>query len=773
MRKRVSGLSIIMLSYFQIILLISVSFAFSFMLSENRVSAQSQSVDPGIIVPEDPPIQSIDLPPIQTEASVYGEAVREAVREPGTLNNLGALNNKLPSGSGGGLSGRISLDGFSTTTAKFENADLTGRFGDWNGQRVFMDTDKSIMYKVGADGTLTKRIGSGYYQKGPFGVGGTSNFFYGNLLQGVMLAASVAGVIMLIGQLAGLDEELTTSLAVSSAAGIIGGKALYGLFGKGIPGKAGAQGLFGKGLTPGYGFAIGVGIAVIVFLIMYKKEKIKEIVFQCLPWQPPTGGANCDKCNQDSQQPCSEYRCKSLGQACDLVNKGTVKEQCVWISRNDVNSPTITPLLSALNTGFSYKPLVARPTALGTRIVKGQEGCLEAFTPLTFGLQTNEPAQCKIDYEIKNYSEMQFYFGESNYYLINHTQNMRLPSPKTDAGETAPLFKNDGTFNLYVRCQDANGNVNEDAYTVEFCVNKGPDATPPRIEGTSIISGSPVRYQVDTTPITLFVNEPAQCKWSRQDRTYDNMENSMTCADSARLINAQLTYECQTNLTGITDREDNNFFFRCRDGSGNTNVESEHIVLKGSQPLNILEVKPNGTIYGSTLIVPVTLEVLTDDGSSEGVAKCYYNGTYTIGYEEMSDTDDFNHKQTQDLISGDYKYQFRCIDAGGNVANSETSFNVFVDKQAPIVTRTYRDTALKIVTNEDAECSYSLQSCNFNLAEGIKMEYSNVKVKNALYAPWKSQQTYYIKCTDKYGNQPAPNECSVIISPRGPVETSD
>ncbi|MBI3334683.1 hypothetical protein HYZ97_04295 [Candidatus Pacearchaeota archaeon] len=804
MHKRGRSVAVVFSSCLQIFLLVSMSFAVSFILSES-VAAQTPNapvpqqaaptISPGGTLPPDRTIIDTPTPPPSSPSSLTNPSgVRTGlIKSPDSIifshdgqQYFYDADEARYFTADGSKSlpdvpvGATKIQGFSSTTGtstyswtskgtftlKGESVNGLAGTRTLNGVEQNVVNIKGSIYEVDANGVIGDKVGQGYYKEGPLGFGGTYNFFLGNLLEGVVWAATVVGVIQLLGALGGFDEELTKSLSLSAAGGIIGGKAAYGLFGKAIPGKAGSGGIWKQGLSPKAGIAIGVAIAVVIFLVTYKDEKTKTVSFQCLPWEPPIGGAQCEKCNQDPQQPCSEYRCKALGQACELVNKGSEKEQCVWVSRNDAMSPTITPLTSALSDGLSYKPLVARPTALGTRIVKGQEGCIEAFTPLVFGIQTNEPAQCKIDYEIKNYSEMQFFFGESNYYLLNHTQRMKLPSPRTDAGETAPLFKNDGTFNLYVRCQDANGNVNEDIYTVEFCVNKGPDTTPPVIESTSIITGSPIRYKADSTPFALFVNEPSQCKWSREDKAYDSMENVLSCDASAELINAELRYACETNLTGIIDRQNNEFFFRCRDTAGNTNVESMPLLLRGSQPLTILEVKPNGTIFGSTATVPVELEVLTDDGSDEGAAQCFYNTTLTEGYQKMFETDSFAHKQIQDLTSGNYKYAFRCIDAGGNIAEAQTSFTVVVDKDAPIVTRTYRDTALKIVTNEDAECTYSTQSCNFNLLEGIRMEYSNIQTKNALFAPWKPGQTYYIKCVDKYGNQPTPDVCSVLVSPR-------
>ena len=52
------------------------------------------------------------------------------------------------------------------------------------------------------------------------------------------------------------------------------------------------------------------------------------------------------------------------------------------------------------------------------------------------------------------------------------------------------------------------------------------------------------------------------------------------------------------------------------------------------------------------------------------------------------------------------------------------------------------------------------------------MEYSNPTIKNVLFAPWKAEQTYYVKCVDRYGNQPEPNSCSVVVSPRTDSKTT-
>jgi len=84
--------------------------------------------------------------------------------------------------------------------------------------------------------------------------------------------------------------------------------------------------VFGStGWLGGHPVLAGVGIAAIVFIAMYKEVDTKVVEFNCMPWQAPNGGDECEVCNE-GDLPCSEYRCKSLGQSCEIVNEGTVEE---------------------------------------------------------------------------------------------------------------------------------------------------------------------------------------------------------------------------------------------------------------------------------------------------------------------------------------------------------------------------------------------------------------------------------------------------------------
>jgi len=72
--------------------------------------------------------------------------------------------------------------------------------------------------------------------------------------------------------------------------------------------------------------------------------------------------------------------------------------------------------------------------------------------------------------------------------------------------------------------------------------------------------------------------------------------------------------------------------------------------------------------------------------------------------------------------------------------------------------------SMKIVTNEDAECKYSFNNCDFVFEEGLAMIYNPISIKNSHFVEWKSGAKYYIKCQDQYGNSPNPDKCSIIVS---------
>lgn len=605
-----------------------------------------------------------------------------------------------------------------------------------------------------------------------FGYGpGTSGgaLIGGALVSGLVWGAIAFGVGQLIGGLLGLSDDQTMSVSAGLGAGAFAGASLY-LYGQNyLAANPGQSLLFIH--QPMGAFLIGAGIAAAIIILTWKEEKKELVRFECLPWQPPTGGERCEECNEDPLRPCSEYRCKALGQACEIVNPGTEDEMCVWVGKGDTAAPHITPWDDALSPdGLRYFPdATISPPNRGFKIQDnvGSE-CLPAFTNLEFGFTTDEPAQCKIDYQPSdNYDEMNsFYVGETNLFLTEHTQRVKVVNTEGE-GPNVPEIGIDGTYTLWVRCIDANGNgVDSAMVAFSYCVDPGPDTTAPSVEGTNIESGRPVQFGVDEFPgFELYTNEPAECRWSRRDQAFSNMENEMDCSGATYQINANLDYVCSTTLTGIEDRAENWFYFRCKDREGNVMTTSHPLLLEGTEELVITDVGPDGEFTGTTSVIPVSLTVETAHGAEEGVASCSFSNTEDGRFVLMDETgDSYKHNQTLDLQANNYIYYFRCVDDGGNLATGNTTFSVITDTSDPLITRVFRDgNVLKLITSEEARCYYSNTNCNYNLEDGSPLLLEEATDRFVHTAPWEQSVTYYIKCEDLRGNQPSPDQCQIIV----------
>jgi len=589
-----------------------------------------------------------------------------------------------------------------------------------------------------------------------FGFGGT----LGHLIEGVVFATAIIGAIQLFGPMFGASQDTIDALSISAAVGVAAYEAAeiaeYVLF----EGSAFELGSIG----------IGLGVAVVVFLFLYSEDEEKRVVFECRPWQAATGGSDCEKCN-DGDLPCSEYQCRSLGQACEIVNKGTIEEKCVWVNRQDVNPPTIEPLKSALLNDYLYIPdNTIAPPDRGVKIIfeNSRDNCIPAFTPLQFGVELNEPAACKIDTLRKqSFDEMRI-FMDSGILDYNHSFALSLPSVESLESRNITV-ENDGEFSMFVRCQDANGNSNIATFVFSYCIDEGPDTTPPLIVSTNILNNVPIAFNQSSIDLEVYVNEPSECKWSHNDRDFDSMEETMSCTSNVFNFNAQALYKCETTLTGLNDGVDNDFFFRCKDkpnspeSDRNTNVESFKFTLIGTQPLVIDSVTPNDTlIKDSTDTVKVTIKVRTSAGFDEGDSICYYSDTENENdFIQFFETESFQHSQDLFLLGGSYEYFIKCVDLGGNTDRETINFEVETDFSSPLVVRAYKEeNFLKLITNEDAECVYSTFGCNYEFDEGTTMTVVN---GTNHFTSWGTESNLYVKCQDDFGNQPLPNQCSISV----------
>ena len=595
----------------------------------------------------------------------------------------------------------------------------------------------------------------------------------GHILQG---AAIGAGIYFGLGALEGpltdfLGQGGFNAARWALSAGWAAGEIAFGIAEAG--GLAGGHALL-------LGIGVGVVAAAIVFLIAYSEEDELTVNFQCLPWQPPSGGEKCSECGK-GDVPCSEYQCRSLGLGCELLNEEGKDSVCVWVSKDDITPPVIKPLDNSLPENYSYTPDSATsPPDKGTKIIYegSDDGCVPSFTPLSFGISLDEPGTCKIDIERKPAFDDMSFTMSSGIFKYNHSYSLSVPGK--DNLEKEGININSENLELYMRCKDRNNNTNIASFVYNLCIDPLPDTTQPVIASTNLINGGPVASGINNISFELYVNEPVKgCNWSRNDKAYSDMENKMDCsgADSISDMNGQGLFTCRTTLTGINEGAKNDYYFRCEDKANNTNQESFKFRIQGTHPLVIdslsLNGKPNNTkVKDSTDSVKVKLIVQTSQGYDEGASMCYYSRANSEGrpgtYRQFLNQS-WTHTHSQDLYlaEGNYTYYVRCVDLGGNADVENLSFEIETDTNPPTVIRAYPEGSyLKIITGEKAECVYNTQkdiSCNYAFDEGIKMTTLSDEPETEHFVSWNTESDFYIKCQDEFSNRPAPDECNIIV----------
>ncbi len=338
---------------------------------------------------------------------------------------------------------------------------------------------------------------------------------------------------------------------------------------------------------------------------------------------------------------------------------------------------------------------------------------------------------------------------------------------------------------MYIKCQDGQNppNYNTDEYIVNFCVNSGPDLT--AVDHTWTVTEPKnngfLKYNSTESPLTIWVNEPAECRYDIvEDKSYDEMK-TMEC--KTELGNKELYgWLCKTTLTGLSNGE-NKFYIKCKDKPWVTeenigeykerNLNSQDFVytLHGSEKeLKIdsinFEALGHSINSGETISIggvsytSVNMKVKTSEGAENGKAGCFWG----ISEKSALFENTFSNVHNQILtprFEGTYENYIECEDEAGNKANATAQFTISIDSSPPEIIRVYNEgNNLKVITNEQAECYYDFKGCGFNVNNATSM---TTAFSTEHKAKWEIGQTYYIKCKDIWEN--TNDECAIKIKP--------
>ena len=542
------------------------------------------------------------------------------------------------------------------------------------------------------------------------------------------------------------------------------------------PGSEGISSAQTAAAAPTFGgYALGIANMIAWVWTIYElvdwlaaDTKKGKVGFICKAWEAPDGGNDCDKCNENLDlKPCSEYRCKSLGKLCELVNKGTDNEICTNVQPNDAFSPRIRP-----DKDYMKDYQIQEASNEGFEITNS----IPPFTPVKLGLITDEAAQCKFatkpsgNVQSKEaFDSMEFDFG-SSLFLIKHNMTFMLPSELTT--QQALQLTNNGQYTIYVRCKDSTGNANGRDYYIKFRIEPGPDLSAPEILSVDTESGTYVKEEITEYPINIFVNELASCKWeSNRDIDYDAMQNQFSCASIGTDLSAtagSAAYKCSTTLKleksqGLPAQESvssditptpgnirNVYYFRCQDKATppNKNTQGYPYTLVSSAKLEIVNKLPSGELEtGNNLVLSVT----TSKGAESGRAICGYSDKQNTELPNMpafvNTLSNIHTQPLSPLNEGNYNFYIVCQDKAGNEIRDTISFSVKADKDYPKLVSVYKESGtLHITTDEPSSCQYSDK--DFNFGSGNDMSNPISESHDAALV----NQIYIIKCNDEFGN---------------------
>jgi hypothetical protein len=415
---------------------------------------------------------------------------------------------------------------------------------------------------------------------------------------------------------------------------------------------------------------------------------------------------------------------------------------------------------------------------------------VKPYTPVTITISTNEASKCKFNLgnASAKFSNMRYRFGEG--FDNRHTVVLNFPGQEYEIeGEETQysILANGLNFTMYIRCVDISGNGElSRPISIEIDVMNAPEFNAPLLSNFNPVSGSAIRYNSTLQAINFKMNEPAECRWSFNDTSFEVMGNNFNCDTAPNSESIFNGYSCAGILTNVTLELNNQtkYYIKCKDhpeyGADNTTIngvvysrnshtsENDYeYILRPSSPLEITYVSPESTITVNAGNSTFALEAYTSGGAGAGTSVCFWkiadniemNGT---SLARFSRTNSSRHLHiVTNKTSNLYYAQVRCEDVAGNMAWRNFSFNLILDYSGPEILRFYNYAeGLHIYTSEPSTCAIGTnreEGCFFNFQNATKMSGYGKEHGSS----WNYNDYNYIICKDYFGNENA--GCAMVI----------
>jgi hypothetical protein len=615
--------------------------------------------------------------------------------------------------------------------------------------------------------------------------------------------------------------------------------------------------------------------------------KIKDAAL-CSMWQAPAGATDCGRCSADRQRPCTEYKCKSLGQQCNFeYANGT--PLCNAPKVLDSTAPEVWFDQAGLSAG--YKAEQAKLTVAG-RVFEGYKirPALKPYTIFTISVETSEETVCRAYYtpNLKYVSFQGISFGSQSY-SKKHNVTIRVP-PRAEAPqklldalnltslgnlstgiekpqELAGLYKTKfsgllgiykriagkdmsawldstadkmskalskasgempfytelsriildkfggGGFYLFIGCTDRAGNMNAKEMFLDLDIDLMlNDTQPPAIVGFMPENKSILAADIDKKEIAVYLNEPAECRYSYVDKNYSVMEKELKCPQGKYALSPYFggSYECTASVALKNKNEggENQIYVMCMDNPQTTDLypiaieQDSKNHISGGKPTKYINVTPDGRIIVSSNSVSddttffintssVMLQLNTEERMN--CSYSYNNRSYEFGVcssENPLDIGQYACKARIELLDADSMLQLdldlasqpgegesesagvqQTMPQGVNITNGvvEIDYAQLLDKKiaVPVETASQENLAevpmrFRIALDAGYACSYSDANAPSEGADDMpvqeKMGCSEADGRAYCEAPLAGSH-YSITCTENFGRKTVNISC--------------
>jgi hypothetical protein len=531
----------------------------------------------------------------------------------------------------------------------------------------------------------------------------------------------------------------------------------------------------------------------------------------CTAEKPLIGNINCKSCSADPYRICTKERCQILGTNCIPVQTNKTGEyRCEQGPCTEIGDIFISKISAHwyVDTAESNSSPKSNTSQAGTVVLNLGEIDWNTKTML-INVTTQRLAQCRyaLDKAGANFSEMQDF--NDNYFPETREGN---PAIQQAVIQLAGEIPRNMTHTIYIKCNNACNlphAVSYDYNQVKFKLKQKPDQLPPEIVYVDPSSNSVVREDLNVLNASFWLDETGSCRFSDKSVNYTtkyngtgqlmvpfgiyNNENSSVingkcvpgkcldrneqCSRCWLLLNLSKGYDI-VNYSSPEFNETKLFriLIRCNDSQGNVMTEDSildyNLMTAPGYNMSILKPEKLERTYNRKSEISVTSEPRATEcrykiieyrttGSSQAAPSCNSLtpnwSTMRAIDSAMSTTHSGEHNETLNASREGLKQLLcvKCRDTWRIEVINTTDFFTLLDDLPPVVIRMYHDLSsgdyLLVETNEESDCVYSTRNCAYNFSDGTAFMSSD-NYMHAAY--WQLDNSYYVKCKDKWNNYP-------------------